>query len=56
MVEKLGFCNLLEKMDPQYDLASTKYFSKIANPALYEEMQQRLASDLKEVEFFSAYN
>ena len=41
MVEKLGFCNLLKKMDPQYDLTSSKYFSKIAIPALYEEMRQR---------------
>ena len=44
MVEKLGFCNLLEKMDPQYDLPSSIYFSKIAIPALYEEMQQILVS------------
>ena len=54
MVEKLGFCNLLEKNDPQYDLPSSKYFSKIAIRALYEETRQTLASDLKEVEFFSA--
>ena len=43
-VEKLGFCNRLEKMDPQYDLPSSKYFSKIAIPALYEETQQILVS------------
>ena len=54
-VEKLGFRHLLEKMDPQYDLPSSKYFSKVAIPALYEETQQKLESDLKEVGFFG-YN
>ena len=48
-VEKLGFCNLLEKIHLQYDLPSSIYFSKIAIPALYEEMQQSLESDLKGV-------
>ena len=32
-VDKLGFHRLLEKMDPQYDLPSSKYFSKVAIPA-----------------------
>ena len=53
-VEKLGFRNLLEKLDPQYDLPSSKYFSKIAIPALYEETRQKIVFDLKEVGFFSA--
>ena len=37
-VDKLGFRNLLKKMDPQHDLPSSKYFSKIAIPLLYEEL------------------
>ena len=53
-VDKLGFRHLLEKMDPQYDLPSSKYLSKVAIPALYEETRQKLESDLKEVGFFSA--
>ena len=53
-VEKLGFHNLLEKMDLQYDLPSSKYFLKIAFPALYEETWLRLESDLQGVGFFSA--
>ena len=53
-IEKLGFCNLLEKIDLQYDLPSSKYFFKIAIPALYEETQQRLESDLQGVGLLSA--
>ena len=53
-VHKLGFRRLLEKMNPQYDLPSSKYFSKVAIPALYKETRQKLESDLKEVGFFSA--
>ena len=53
-VEKLGFRSLLEKMDTQCDLPSSKYFSKVAIPALYEETRQKLESDLKEVGFFLA--
>ena len=51
-VDKLGFRNLLKKMDPQYDLPSSKYFSKIAIPVLYRETWLKLMSDLKEVGFF----
>ena len=48
-VEKLGFHHLLEKMDLQYDLPSSKYFSKVTIPALYKETRQKLESVLKEV-------
>ena len=51
-VDKLGFHRLLKKMDPQYDLPSSKYFSKVAIPALYKETRQKLESVLKEVGFF----
>ena len=50
-VDKLGFRRLLEKMDPQYDLPSSIYFSKVTIPALYEETRQKLESDLKEVSY-----
>jgi len=53
-VEKCGFRNLLEKLDLQYDLPSSKYFSKITTPALYEETWQKIVFDLKKVGFFSA--
>ena len=53
-VEKLGFRGLIEKLDPQYELPSSKYFSKTAIPALYEETRENLLADLKEVVFFSA--
>ena len=41
-------------MDPQCDLPSSEYFTKIAIHALYEETRETLASDLKEEGFFSA--
>ena len=36
-VDKLRFCCLLKKMDPQYDLPSSKYFSKVAIPGFYQK-------------------
>jgi len=53
-VEKLSFRNLLEKLDPQYDLLSSKYFSKITIPALFKQNQQKIVFDLNEVGFYSA--
>ena len=35
-------------MDPQYDLQSSKYFSKTSIPALYEDTRQKLKLDLQE--------
>ena len=35
-------------MDPQYDLPSSKYFSKTLIPALYEDTRQKLKLDLQE--------
>ena len=44
--DKLEFRNLLKKIDPQYDLPSSKYFLKIAIPVLYKETWQKVMSDL----------
>ncbi|XP_065899760.1 E3 SUMO-protein ligase ZBED1-like [Dysidea avara] len=47
-VDKVGFRNMVEKMDPQYDFPSSKYFSKTSIPALYEDTRQKLQLDLQE--------
>jgi len=47
-VDKAGFRNMVETMDPQYDLPSSKYFSKMSIPALYEDTRQKLKLDLQE--------
>ena len=53
-IEKEGFRKLLYNFDPQYELASQKYFSKIAIPILYSETQDKVAAEIKDVEYFSA--
>ena len=41
VVEKEGFRQLVETLDPRYEMPSAKYFSKAAIPALFEEKQGR---------------
>ena len=53
-IEKDGFRKLLYNFDPQYELPSRKYFSKTAIPILYSETQDKVAAEIKDVEFFSA--
>ena len=53
-IEKEGFRKLLYNFDPQYELPSRKYFSKTAIPILYSETQDKVAAEIKDVEFFSA--
>ena len=53
-VEKEGFANLLKQFDPQYELPSRKYFSKIAIPKLYESTQEFVLNNIKNVNFCSA--
>ena len=47
-VDKARFRSMVEIMDPQYDLPSSKYFSKMSIPALYEDTHQKLKLDLQE--------
>ena len=53
-IEKEGFRKLLYNFDPQYELPSRKYFSKIAIPNLYSQTQDKVAAEIKDIEYFSA--
>ncbi|XP_042079841.1 E3 SUMO-protein ligase ZBED1-like [Haplochromis burtoni] len=53
-VEREGFKKMLETFDPRYKLPAKKYFSKVALPALYEEIRTEVSNALSSVEFFAS--
>ena len=53
-VEKEGFTTLLKQFDPQYELPSRKYFSKIAIPKLYESTRESVLHTITNIQYFSA--
>ena len=52
-VEKPGFTNILQKMDPRYEIPLRKYFMKTVLPSLYAETHDKLVKDLQGVEYYS---
>ena len=50
-IEKEGFRKLLYNFDPP---ASRKYFSKVAIPDLYSQTWNKVAAEIKDIEYFSA--
>ena len=53
-VEKPGFKRLLNTMDSQYEVPSYSYFTKMALPALYIAIIDRMRHELSMVDYFSA--
>ncbi|XP_054593066.2 E3 SUMO-protein ligase ZBED1 [Nothobranchius furzeri] len=53
-VEKEGFTKMLKTFDSRYKLPTKKYFSKVALPALYEEVRTEVSNTLSSVEFFAS--
>ena len=53
-VEKKGFRLLVERLDPQYDLPSSKYFSNTAIPGLFEKTKENVFANLQIAEYVSA--
>ena len=51
-VDEPEFHQLLDNLDPQYDLPYNKHFSKTTIPALYEETCEKILSGLKDMGFF----
>jgi len=47
MAEKEGFGCLLFTLDPRYEIPSTKYFSSVAIPSLYEKTREKVAAEIK---------
>ena len=52
-VEKPGFLSMVTKLDPRYEVASRKYFSKTMLPSLYAETCERVTKELQEAEYYS---
>ncbi|XP_019206021.1 zinc finger BED domain-containing protein 1-like [Oreochromis niloticus] len=53
-VEREGFKKMLKTFEPRYKLPTKKYFSKVALPALYEEIRTEVSNALSSVEFFAS--
>lgn len=49
-VDKPGFRAMISKFNPRYDLPTRSYFSRIAIPALYQEVREGLQSSLRSVD------
>ena len=44
----------VERLDPQYDLPSSRYFSNTAIPGLFEKTRENVFANLQSPEYFSA--
>lgn len=53
IVTKPGFTTLVSTMDKRYRIPSATHFSQVAIPELYKNCRQRVAKELKTVEFFA---
>lgn len=53
-VEKRGFQQLIKVLDPRYKPPSRKYFKDVALPHLYNLTRQKVATELKGVDFYAA--
>lgn len=49
VVENVGFRDLMEHLQPRYNLPSRKYLSETALPELYNQVSTKLAAELKGV-------
>ena len=52
-VEKTGFRNLVNKLNPRYQLPSRKHFTEIEIPNLYESTKTKLHAELQSYDFFA---
>ena len=55
-VNKDGFKAMIRKFDSRYDLPSSTYFSRTAIPKLYTATKERVAKELRTVEYFCSIN
>lgn len=53
VVEDVGFKNLINFLDPRYDMPSRKYFSTIELPKLYDLTKKKVVERLKTAEYVS---
>ena len=52
--EKVGFCRLVETVDPRYEMPSAKYFSNTAIPALFEKTRERVVVEVTSARYYSS--
>ena len=52
-VNKPGFLALINTLDKRYSIRSRTYFSQTAIPELYKKCKEKVASELKTMEFFA---
>ncbi|KAK6297662.1 hypothetical protein J4Q44_G00322450 [Coregonus suidteri] len=53
-VTKPGFMALIHTLDKRYSIPSRTYFSQTAIPELYKKCKEKVAAELKTVEFFAS--
>lgn len=52
-VEGIGFNKMIKVLDPRYELPSRKFFSQSAIPRMYVECREKIAKNIKHLQFFA---
>lgn len=50
-VEGIGFNKMIKVLDPRYELPSRKFFSQTAIPRMYGECREKIAKNIKHLQF-----
>ena len=50
VVERPGFKEMVQKLDPRYEIPSRKYFSKNVLPSLYTATREKISESMKSLE------
>ena len=53
VVEREGFKEIVQKLDPRYEVPSRKYFSKNALPSLYTATREKILESMKSLKYYS---
>lgn len=52
VIVNIGFCRLMERLEPRYELSSLHYFTNTALPALYTKLHEHSLVLIKDVPAF----
>ncbi|KAK0141639.1 Zinc finger BED domain-containing protein 1 [Merluccius polli] len=52
-VEKRGFCELVQTLDPRYEMPSRKHLNKVVLPALYDECRAKVEEEIHKGMFYA---
>ena len=53
IVDDLGFKNLVQVLEPRYNLPSCRYFAEVIIPDMYQQIKERIVEFLKQQDFLS---